>query len=60
MESAIATAEKKVSDYESQLADPAVVADHRRMHALCADLAAARSQVDTLYARWEELEEKQR
>ena len=59
MESAIATAEKKVSDYESQLADPAVVADHRRMHTICADLAAARSQVDTLYARWEELEEKQ-
>jgi hypothetical protein len=57
--SGFAAAEKKVADSESQLADPALLADHRKMHALCADLAAAKSRVESLYARWQELEEKQ-
>ncbi len=60
MESAIATAEQQVADFESQLGDPALIADHRKMHVLCDNLAAAKSKVEALYARWQELEEKQK
>jgi ATP-binding cassette subfamily F protein uup len=59
MEGDIATVEKQIADYESQLASPAVINDHRQMHTVCAQLAAARSRADALYARWQELEEKQ-
>jgi ATP-binding cassette subfamily F protein uup len=59
IEKDIASAEAKVAEYESSLSDPAVVADHRKMHVLCDELAVVRSRVDSLYARWQELEEKQ-
>jgi ATP-binding cassette subfamily F protein uup len=59
MESEIATAEQAVATYENQLSDPSLQSDHRKLHALYADLAAARGRVDALYARWQELEEKQ-
>jgi ATP-binding cassette subfamily F protein uup len=59
MEKDIARAESQVAEFESQLNDPAILADHRKMHALCDDLAKAKTKVDTLYARWQELEEKQ-
>jgi ATP-binding cassette subfamily F protein uup len=59
IEKDIASAEKQAAEYESQLADPALAADHKKMHTLCDQFAAARARVDALYARWQELEEKQ-
>jgi ATP-binding cassette subfamily F protein uup len=59
IEKDIASAEAKVAQFELNLSDSAVIADHRKMRSLCDDLAAAKSRVDSLYARWQELEEKQ-
>jgi ATP-binding cassette subfamily F protein uup len=59
MEKDIARAESKVAECESQMNDPAILADHRKMHTLCDDLAAAKLKVEALYTRWQELEEKQ-
>jgi ABC transport system ATP-binding/permease protein len=59
MESAIAAAEEQVAQHEAKLSDPALLADHRKMHTACDELAAAKSKVESLYARWQELEEKQ-
>ena len=40
----------------SALADPALVADHVKANQVYADLGAAQSEVERLYARWAELE----
>jgi len=40
------------------LHDPATAGDPARLHAASVELESAQKSVDTLYARWAELEEK--
>ncbi len=57
MEGAIAEAEEKVGQIEELFADPNFHAKYgQRTAELTAELAAARERVESLYARWEELE----
>jgi ABC transport system ATP-binding/permease protein len=56
MESNITTAEAEVQRLEALLADPATVADHRRMQTCCQQLDAAHARVTELYTRWQDLE----
>ncbi len=41
-----------------ELNDPAVAADHARLHSTYEAHRAAQQQLDNLFARWEELEQK--
>ena len=60
MESAIHTAEARVSTLETTLNDPAFHASRSaETPALLAELDAARQEVERLYARWEELGAKE-
>lgn len=59
MESRILAAESEVRSLESRIDDPVVLKDHARLRDLCAQLEAARLQVESLYARWSELESRQ-
>jgi ATP-binding cassette subfamily F protein uup len=59
------TIEQKVADAEEilqakrlQLDDPAIVSDSGRLMAAHAEMEQAQDKVDTLYARWAELEKK--
>jgi ATP-binding cassette subfamily F protein uup len=56
MEAAIELAEQSQAKAEKSVADPAVMADHVRMSAACAELERAQAEVARLYARWQELE----
>jgi ATP-binding cassette subfamily F protein uup len=58
MEAAIQTAEAEVAATLRALQDPAVLADHQRLHEWSLQHHAAEERVNALYARWEELEEK--
>ena len=59
MESRIEHADAKVRLLEATLVDPAVATDAARLGQTWDDLQAARDAVTALYARWQELEEKQ-
>jgi ABC transport system ATP-binding/permease protein len=59
MESRIHDAESRLAEIETQLSDPAVVADGTRVAELLEMQAAHQAEVESLYARWGELEEKQ-
>ena len=54
----IEAAETAKAAAEAALADPSVYADAGRVPALSAALEAATAEVDRLYARWQELQEK--
>ena len=58
MEAAIEAAETAKAAAEAALADPSVYADAGKVPALSAALEAATAEVDRLYARWQELQEK--
>ncbi len=58
MEAAIEEAEARKAEAEVLLADPSVYADASRVPALSAALEAATGEVDRLYARWQELQER--
>jgi ATP-binding cassette subfamily F protein uup len=58
MEAAIATAEAAVATAEAAVADPATAANHERMARACRDLESSQAALETLYARWQELETK--
>jgi ATP-binding cassette subfamily F protein uup len=59
IEQRIADAEKQVQAMHDALLDPAVMSDGARLHTLSIELDAAQKAIDTLYARWAELEQKQ-
>ena len=59
MEEAILVAEEKVEALQAESNDPELANNHDRMMTVWADLAAAQSEVERLYARWSELEGKQ-
>jgi ATP-binding cassette subfamily F protein uup len=60
MEERIAEAEKELQSKHELLLDPQVMSDAVRLRELSLELEAAQEAIDTMYARWGELEKKQR
>jgi len=60
MEAAILKDETAVEKLQKELDDPAISNDAKRLQDHCKALADAQARVERLYARWQELEEKQR
>ena len=59
MEETILSAEAQVADLEAKFTDPEFHAKYGRQTAeLTAQLDAAKAEVERLYARWTELEDK--
>jgi ABC transport system ATP-binding/permease protein len=58
MESAVEAAERTKAELEAALADPSVFSRPERVQELVSALEGAASEVDRLYARWQELEGK--
>ncbi|MDX9911888.1 MAG: ABC-F family ATP-binding cassette domain-containing protein [Phycisphaerales bacterium] len=58
MEARIMEAEARLASASARVAEPSVAGDHRKMAEACAELDAAQAEVDTLYARWAELESR--
>jgi ATP-binding cassette subfamily F protein uup len=60
MEARILEAEERLEQCRSAAADPAIAADYAAVQQRQGALAAAQAEVDRLYERWAELEEKAR
>ena len=60
MESRIMAAEAQVESCHKAMEDPAVLADRNKLAECCEQMHLAQELVQKLYARWEELEAKQR
>ena len=58
MEETILAAEQTVADLEQQANDPALAADHIKATEIFQQLAEAQNNVQSLYQRWSELEER--
>ena len=58
IEQRIATAEQLLQTKRSQLEDPAIASDGPRLLTAHAEMEAAQKDLDALYARWAELEQK--
>jgi len=58
IEQGVAEAEEVLQSKRVQLEDPAIVSDSQRLIAAHAEMEEAQEKVDTLYARWAELEKK--
>ena len=58
IEQRVGEAEQALQIKREQLEDPAIVSDSERLVAANAEMEAAQEKVDTLYARWAELEKK--
>ena len=58
MEERILAAEERVDALRSELDDPAVAADHEKLHAAYEAHREAQAELDWLFARWQELEQK--
>ena len=58
IEQRVADAEQVLQDKRSQLEDPEIVSDSQRLVTAHAEMEEAQEKVDTLYARWAELEKK--
>src|SRR5437588_12458877 len=59
MESRINEAEQILQAKRAALEDPAITSDRISLQNACTQLDEAQKSVDTLYARWAELEQKQ-
>ncbi len=57
MEAAIEAAETRKAELEAQLADPAVYSNGPKVAEVQKDLEATATEVDRLYARWQELQD---
>ena len=60
IEERIAKAEQELDAKRTAMENPASVSDHADFREICAQFEEAQNTVDTLYARWAELEEKKR
>jgi ABC transport system ATP-binding/permease protein len=60
IESKIVEAETELQAAQSQMDDPAVLADRHRLTEACKRVESAQLAVQQLYARWEQLEAKQK
>ena len=58
IEQRIAEAEQKVQSKRTALEDPAIATDGSKLVAAHTEVEAAQKDLDTLYARWAELQEK--
>ena len=58
IEQRIADAEQVLESKRTELDNPAIVSDASRLVAAHAEVEAAQKNLDTLYARWAELEDK--
>ena len=58
MEDSIHAAEASVETLQSRVVDPAVMVDHVKLHEAYDALAKAQEEVERLYARWAELDQK--
>ena len=58
METRILDAERRLEERRAAAEDPAVASDHVALAERLGALAAAQAEVEELYARWAELEEK--
>ncbi|MBK8914941.1 MAG: ABC-F family ATP-binding cassette domain-containing protein [Phycisphaerales bacterium] len=58
IESRVHAAEARQRECRSRVEDPAVAADHVQLQKWCEALSAADAEVEALYARWQELEDK--
>ena len=58
MEERILAAEEELARLQSDLDDSAVATDHERLYSTYEMHCIARQQLDSLFARWEELEQK--
>jgi ATP-binding cassette subfamily F protein uup len=58
MEERILDAERRLEGCRQAAADPEVASDHRELSARLGALAAVQAEIDSLYARWAELEAK--
>jgi ATP-binding cassette subfamily F protein uup len=59
MEERIAEAEKELQGKHELLLDPQIMSDQVKLRELSLELEAAQEAIDTMYARWGELEKKQ-
>ena len=59
MEANLADAEARLVAKQEESERPDVVSDHVRVQQVFAELSVIEQEVDTLYARWAELESKQ-
>jgi ABC transport system ATP-binding/permease protein len=60
IEGKLSDAEAALEKAHREMDDPAVLADHNRLAAACALVEKTQLEVQRLYARWEELEAKQK
>jgi ABC transport system ATP-binding/permease protein len=60
IEERIAEAEREVDAKRAALEDPAITSDPVALRTTCEQMEEAQKTIDTLYARWAELEQKQR
>ena len=60
MEEKVLEAEEALATAQAAVEDPAVASNPAELQARCAAMEAARVEVERLYARWAELEEKQK
>ncbi len=60
MEEKVLEAEEALAAAQAAVEDPAVASNPTELQARCAAMEAARVEVERLYARWAELEEKQK
>ena len=60
IEARIMEAEAGLEHWQAQMADPAAMANTTRLTQACEKVAEAQTLVHTLYARWEQLDAKQR
>ena len=59
IEQRIGAAELVLREKQTQLEDPAIASDASRLLVVHEEMEAVRKELDALYARWAELEEKQ-
>jgi ATP-binding cassette subfamily F protein uup len=59
MEAKIAECEQAIARHEARLMDPQVMSDHVQLRETSEELQAAHTELEGLFARWEELEGKQ-
>jgi ABC transport system ATP-binding/permease protein len=60
MEEKITEAEGALATAQAAVEDPAIASNPTELQARCETLETARREVERLYARWAELEEKQK
>ena len=58
MEQSVLTAEERAAEARRRAEDPAIATDADALQQRFAELAEAQAEVDRLYYRWSELEEK--